>query len=101
MRFHSACPCRSNGRGGLPGLVSIKVNFDAIDTLVLLCITSCSPVRVLEMQLLKACEIGAGLFGLMALFGALFAGFSWLAAIPIAIAVVVIILLICPVVREN
>jgi hypothetical protein len=52
---------------------------------------------VLEMQLLKACEIGAGLFGLMALFGALFAGFSWLAAMAIAIGVAVLILLMCPV----
>jgi hypothetical protein len=49
------------------------------------------------MQLLKACEIGAGLFGLMALFGALFAGFSWLAAMAIAIGVAVLILLMCPV----
>jgi hypothetical protein len=49
------------------------------------------------MQLLKACEIGAGLFGFIALFGALFAGLSWLAAIPIAIAVAVLILLMCPV----
>jgi hypothetical protein len=48
----------------------------------------------------KACEIGADLFGLIALFGALFAGFSWLAAIPIAIAVAVIILLMCPVVKS-
>jgi len=49
------------------------------------------------MQLLKACEIGAGLFGLMALFGALFAGFSSLAAIAIGIGVAVLILLMCPV----
>src|SRR5262245_56084038 len=47
------------------------------------------------MQLLKACEIGAGLFGLMALFGALFAGFSSLAAIAIGIGVAVLILLMC------
>ena len=52
---------------------------------------------VLEMQLLKACEIGAGLFGLMALFGALFAGFSSFAAIAIGIGVAVLILLMCPV----
>jgi hypothetical protein len=53
------------------------------------------------MQLLKACEISAGLFGLMALFAALFAGFSWLAAIAIAIGIAVILLLICPVARGN
>ena len=48
------------------------------------------------MQLLKACEIGAALFGCIALSGALFAGFSWLAAIAIAIGVAVVILLMCP-----
>src|SRR5262245_20163822 len=39
MRFHNACPCRSSGRGGDPGLVSIKVNFDAIELVLLLCVT--------------------------------------------------------------
>jgi hypothetical protein len=51
----------------------------------------------LEMELLKACEIAASLGGLIALFGALFAGLSWLAAIGIAIGVAVLIMLMCPV----
>jgi hypothetical protein len=51
----------------------------------------------LEMELLKACEIAASLGGLIALFGALLAGLSWLAAIGIAIGVAVLIMLMCPV----